>query len=321
MNFFKSIPLGVSGVALACAGLGNLIAYQGGLVSEPASKYLRYGLGFIALFALVLLVARIIADPHGVIKDLESPVVLSMMPASTMATILLTIYLIPYAPVVAKIIWGAAAVIQVCIMAVFAVRHVLDFQLVKVYPSWFVATVGIQAIAIASPYMGALPVGQAAFWLGFMSYFCVLALVIIRYVKHRPLPEKYRPTIMVLTAPIGICIVGYVSVFPQPNVTLLSFMMIVGAFSYLIALVALPGLIRLPFYPSHAALGFPMVVSAFAFKRGGEILITQGYLAGVAAKIMTAIVYIAELFAIVIVCFVIARYTNYLYTQLRKGLS
>ncbi|MCL2680179.1 MAG: hypothetical protein FWF11_01680, partial [Coriobacteriia bacterium] len=171
MNFFRHIPLAISGLALALASLGNLIAYHGGLFAEPASTYLRYGFGALALLALLLFIARIVTDPKGVREDVRSPVVLSVLPTSTMATIMLSLYLQPYAPAAAKVIWATAAVIQLCIMACFVKRFVLRFQLTNVYPSWFVAAVGIQAVAIASPYMDALVVGQAAFWLGFSLFF------------------------------------------------------------------------------------------------------------------------------------------------------
>jgi len=325
MSFFKKIPLGIAGVALATAGLGNLLYYPGGVIPEPFSIYLRYTFGAIALFALILLILQVAFDLPGVRQDLRSPVVFSMLPASTMATILLTIYLVPYAPAVAKSIWAAAAILQVCIIALFAKRFVFNFKLENVYPSWYVAAVGIQAIAIASPHMDALPIGQFAFWVGLTFYFCVTVLVIARYIKHQPLPEKYRPTIMVLTAPMGICIVGYIAAFPIPSIPLLTFMMIVGSASYLIALYALPKLATLPFYPSLAALGFPMVVSGFAFKKGSELLNAQvlpelsgGLGAWIIGTALPIVAYFAESMAILVVCYVIIRYGLFLLGQIRQ---
>jgi len=324
MSFLKNIPLGVSGVALATAGLGNLLVYPGGLIAEPFSIYLRYTFGTIALIALTLFALRLIFDFPGVKKDVESPVILSMLPASTMSIILLTIYLVPHAPDLAKVIWASAAIVQVCIILFFTKRFVLNFKLENVYPSWYVTAVGIQAIAIASPHMDALPIGQLAFWLGFALYFCVTVLVIARYLKHRPLPEKYRPTIMVLTAPIGICIVGYLAVFPNPSLHLLVFMLIVGSASYLIALAALPGLVRLPFYPSLAALGFPMVVSGFAFKKGNELLTAQvlpeltGFLAWIVGTALPLVALFAEGMAVIVVCYVIVRYSLFFVGQLHQ---
>ncbi|MCL2680843.1 MAG: hypothetical protein FWF11_05230, partial [Coriobacteriia bacterium] len=134
----------------------------------------------------------------------------------------------------------------------------------------------------------------------------------LRYAKHRPLPEKYRPTIMVLTAPMSICIFGYLSAVPTTSTTLLLCMLVLAAGSYLIALCSLPGLMRLPFYPAHSALGFPMVVSAFAFKRASEYLTSQGYV------VWTTPVLVTELLAIVVVCYVLARYLRYLYGQLQQ---
>ncbi|MCL2537068.1 MAG: TDT family transporter [Coriobacteriia bacterium] len=314
MGFLRNIPLAMGGVALATAGLGNLLFSPGGLFNEPVSLYLRYGFGGIALLALILLALRLCFDLEGAKQDLTSPVALTMMPAATMAALLLTIYLAPIAPVVALVLYAIAAVVQVGIIIVFVRRHVLNFALPQVYASWFVATVGIQAVAIASPYMNQpviTVIGHVAFWLGFAAYFVVLVLVAARYLKHREIPEKYRPTIMVFSAPMGICIVGYLSAFPQASPTLLTFMLIVLFFSYLVALAALPGLARLPFYPTHAALGFPMVVSATAFKMSLAFFSKQGTTGFFAEFFLPVLAYFAEILALIVVLYVLLRYLLY----------
>ena len=318
MSFFRKIPLGVGGLALGAAGLGNLLAYPGGLFAEPFSQWIRYGFGALAVLALFLFVTRIACDLSGVKKDLQSPVASSLLPAVVMAVILLTIYLVPYAPTIAWVIFVLAAVVQICIMISFAWRFVLKFKLVNVYPSWFVAGVGIQAVAIASPHMDALRLGQIAFWIGFVFYFAILFVVIFRYIKHRPVPEKYQPTIMVFTAPMGICIIGYLSAFPQPSALLLIFMLVVQALSFPLALVALPKLVGLPFYPSHAALGFPTVVNAFAFKLGTVELSQAGFDGFLVSSVLPVVAYLAEALALIVVCYVIARYSLFLVSQLRN---
>jgi len=309
MKFFTKIPLGISGVALALSGLGNLVAFPGGLIAYPLSEYVRYSLGVLAVAVLFLFIMRIVSDLQGVRADLQSSVLFSILPTSTMATILLSTYLASYALTAAQIIWATAAIIQICIMAAFAKRFIRNFKLINVYPSWYVTAVGIQAIAIASPYMGAQAIGQVVFWIGFALYFVITILVIARYSKHYPLPERYRPTVMVLTAPMGICIAGYLSAFSVVSVPLLIFMLLVQAASFCIGLYCLPGLVRLSFYPSLAALGFPTVVNAFAFKRGSEYLTAAGY------HIWTTPVLLTELLAIVVVCYVVVRYTVYLYRE------
>ena len=207
MKFLKKVPLAISGLSLALAALGNLLL--------PYGEALRYCCGIISAAIFCIFVGKLIFDSKNVQDELKSPVVLSTFPTSTMTLLLLCAYVAPFWGKVAVCLWYAAIIIHLLLMALFIKRFVIGLRLETVFPSWFVAGVGIVVASTTSPVMEAKLLGQVLFCLGLSLYFVIAVLVIYRMVKIKPIPEPARPTIAILTAPMSLCIAGYFSVFDQ----------------------------------------------------------------------------------------------------------
>ena len=108
---------------------------------------------------------------------------------------------------------------------------------------------------------------------------------------------------------MSLSLAGYLAVAGEPNVPFV-IALTVSAQCFLAVVVAqLPRLLRLPFYPSYAAMTFPFVICATALGKALACLTDAGWavphvlflLAGIEAALATAMV-----------CYVLARYAHHI---------
>lgn len=293
MKFIKKVPMAVSSLSLALAALGNLLL--------PYGKTIRYLCGVFSFLILCVFVVKLIFDTAHVKEELKNPVVFSIFPTSTMTLMLLLAYIRPYISF-AVYIWYGTVILHIIIMVIFFKNFLAGFNLQFIFPSWFIACAGIAAASITSPAMGAAPIGQALFYLGFILYLIILPLVLYRMIKGKPIPEPARPTIAIFTAPVSLCLVGYLSAFKQPSISLVYLMFGIAVISYLYVSVNMISLLRLKFYPTYAAFTFPYVISAIAFKSANEFLTGDKY------AYFSFAVKVSEWLAILVVVYVLIRY-------------
>lgn len=299
MKLIKRTPISISGVSLALAALGNLLSpYFNGTVRNIC--------GLFSAALLILFIARLALDWESVKNELKNPVPMSILPTSTMALMLLCGYVKPYWGSAVVVIWYAALVAHVLIMLLFAWRFVLGFKLQNVFPSWFVALVGVVVASVTSPAMNAASLGRVIFFAGLVLYVVILPVIIYRMAKTRPLPEPARPVIAIFTAPVSLCLVGYLSAFEHPSVVPVCVMLTVAALSYIYVTVNMVFLLRLKFYPTYAAFTFPYVISAVAFKQANAFLQRNGY------DFFAFVPRIAEWVAIAVVAYVVIRFARFI---------
>lgn len=258
--------------------------------------------GILSAAILCLFILKLIFDAGTVKEELKNPIAFSILPTATMSLMLLCAYVKPFWGVAAVCLWYAALVIHVLIMVLFCVRFVRGFKLSTVFPSWFVTGVGIVTASVTSPAMEARPLGQILFYVGLAMYLVLLPLIIYRMVKVKPMPEPARPTIAIFTAPVSLCLVGYLSAFETPNTALVYGLLAAAVISYVCVTVCMVSLLRLKFYPTYAAFTFPYVISAIAFKSANALLVNNGY------GFFSFIPAVTEWVAVAVVVYVLFRY-------------
>ncbi|MCL2574723.1 MAG: TDT family transporter [Defluviitaleaceae bacterium] len=302
-KFIKAIPMATGGISLALAALGNL------LLSLQHGETIRYICGVLSAIVLAIFALKLIFDWSHAKEELKTPVPLSVLPTATMAIMLLGTYIRPHMPEVALVVWYAALAVHVCVMLVFCKRFVFGFKLGTVFPSWFIAGVGIVAASVTAPAMGAVVIGQAAFYVGFVLYFAVLPLVVLRMNKVRVFPEPVRKTVAIFTAPMSLLVVGYFSSFVsqgQGNEVLVYVMLAIATISYIYVSCMMLQLLRIKFYPTYAAFTFPYVISAIAFRLGAGFLAARHGL-----DFLLIAADITMWIAVVVVAFVLVHYVKY----------
>ena len=298
MKFVRSIPISICGLSLALAALGNLLL--------PYGAEVRYTLGILSAVVLFIFALKLFLDLPHALAELKTPVPLSVLPTATMAIMLLLTYIRPYVGYLAVYLWYAVIIVHLCIMFLFAKRFILNLKIGTVYPSWFIAFVGIVTVSVTAPAMDALPVGQAAFYVGFVLYFAALVLIIYRMTRPIYVPEPLRLTTAIFTAPMSLCIVGYFASFEQQNVTLVYMMLAIAVISYFyVSFKMLTIFLKAKFYPTYAAFTFPYVISAIAFRLGNNFLIGQGH------TLLSPLAVASEWIAGLVVLYVCVHYVRF----------
>ena len=298
MKFVRSVPMATCGLSLGFAALGNLLL--------PFGAEIRYICGILSALVLIVFAFKVFLDfPHAR-EELKTPVPLSVLPTATMALMLLCTYIRPFLGDVALFIWYAAIVTHLFIMLLFFKRFIMGFKIDTVHPSWFIAFVGIVTVSVTAPAMNARPIGQIAFYIGFVLYFIALALIAYKLSKKIHVLEPLRLTAAIFTAPMSLCIVGYFASFEQRNEVLIYTMLGIAAISYLYVTVKmLTTFLKIRFYPTYAAFTFPFVITATAFRLGNAFLVERGI------SLFAPVAQISMWIAILMVAYVFVHYIRF----------
>ncbi|TCU77366.1 exfoliative toxin A/B [Tissierella praeacuta] len=302
-EIIKRLPIPIVGLMLALAATGNLVLSYG-------EKY-RNIFGIFSAIILILVLMKIIMFPKGVSESLANPVVASVFPTLSMGIMLLSTYLKPFASSLAFGMWIIGLVLHIVLIIYFTKKYIFNFNIKKVFPSWFIVYVGIVVSSVTAPAFNRANIGQVLFWFGFISYFLLLPIVFKRVFQIKEIPEPALPTIAIFAAPVALCLAGYINSFQEKNMFIVYLLLTLSQLSYLFVLLQLPRLLKLKFYPSYSAFTFPLVISGISVK------LTNGFLVN-AEKPITMLKYLVkfeELIGIIIVLYVLIRYISFLFTK------
>ncbi|SPN74501.1 TDT family transporter [Brochothrix thermosphacta] len=303
-HFLAGIPLPMAGLALAVCSLGNLFKLWG-------NPLIGNGLAIIGGVMVFILVLKLLIHPGHVRSDFNNPIIVAVTPTFTMAIMILATYIEPLAGwhLVAQILWLVAVVLHIGLMTYFTARFVFPWHIGKIYPSWFVMYVGIGVIPVTS--LNFYPtLGKTFLWIALALYVIVLPIVFKRVYWHKKMPEATLPLIGIIAAPASLCLAGCITIYGGEIRWLAIALLCLAQALYVFVLLQIPRVLRLSFYPSYAALTFPMVISATALTLSAKQLPQLQFL-HVAGIIETVI-------ACAIVLYVIIHYIVFLNTHMMK---
>ncbi len=303
-GIIKKLPIPAVALLLALAATGNLVLSYGNMY--------RNIFGIFAAIILILILAKIIIYPKKVAEDLNNPVIASVFPALSMGGIMLmATYIKPLFPSLAFGIWIIGLILHMILILYFTIKYVFNFNIKKVFPSWYIVYVGIVVGSVTAPAFEMTNVGKILFWFGFISYLILLPIILYRITKVKEIPEPALPTITILAAPASLCLAGYINSFQNKNMFIVWLLLALSQFTLLCVLIQLPKLLKLPFYPSYSAFTFPLVISALSLKLTNAFLIN----AGKEIAILKYIVKFEELLAVIMVLYVLLRYIVFLFSK------
>lgn len=302
-DIIKKVPIPAAGVALGLAALGNLL--------QPYTEIAHGLCGGLSLFLVSMLVAKVILFPSMIRSDLQNSILASVSATFFMTLMQLAGYLAPVAIVPAFGLWCAAIVGHFTLMAWFTAHYIRRFKLSEVFPTYFICYVGIIVAAVTSPAFGMEAFGRGIFWFGLACFAVLLATVVARYLKHE-IPEPARPLFCIFAAPLGLSLVGYLAVTPNPDPLFVGVLMGLGQVMLVGVATQLPKFIALKFYPSYAAMTFPFVISAMAFGKGAQALYAAGATIP-ALPVVEALIALETVFAAVMVTYVFVHYMKFFF--------
>jgi len=299
----KKLPIPITGLMLALAATGNLVQSYG--------EMYRNIFGVLSAIILVLVIIKILKFRSGTSESLENPVVASVFPTLSMGIILLSAYINKYVPTIAFGVWVLGLILHIIFIIKFTIKYISNFNIKKVFPSWFIVYVGIVCGSVTAPAFNMTSIGKIIFWFGLLSYLVLLPITLKRVFKIKEIPEPALPTIVIFSAPTSLCLAGYMNSFQDKNMLLVLILLVVSQITYLCVLTQLPRLLKLKFYPSYSAFTFPLVISAISLK------LTNGFLTKVGTNVdfLKYVVKFEELLAVVIVLYVAVRYIRFLFTK------
>ena len=302
-DIIKKVPIPTAGVALGLAALGNLL--------QPYAEVAHIVCGALSLFLVAMIVAKVVLFPSMIRDDLQNSIFASVSATFFMTLMQLAGYLAPVAIVPAFGLWCAAIAGHFILMGWFTAHFIRRFKLAEVFPTYFICYVGIIVAAVTSPVFGMEAFGRGIFWFGLACFAVLLATVVARYLKHE-IPEPARPLFCIFAAPMGLSLVGYLAVTPNPDPLFVGVLMGLGQVMLVGVATQLPKFLALKFYPSYAAMTFPFVISAMALGKGMQALYAAGMTIP-ALPMVEALIALETVFAAVMVTYVFVHYMRFFF--------
>lgn len=304
-ELIKKLPLPITGLMLGLAALGNLI--------QSHSEGLRSLFGLVSAIILVLVILKLIMFQKGVKEALENPVVASVFPTFSMTIMLLATYLKPFNGGLASLFWFAGLILHAGLIIWFTQKFVLNnnYNIKKVFPSWFIPYVGIAVASVSSGAVGMQALGRIIFWFALVSLAVLLPVILKRIFVVKGIPEPAIPTITILAAPTSLCLAGYLNSFETKSTVLVYILLLAAQVLYWGVILYMPRMLKLPFYPSYSGFTFPLVISGIALK------LTNGFLtkSGNPISFLPALVTVEEIIAAVACLYVLIRYLGFLFAS------
>lgn len=259
----KKIPIPIFAVALAQCALGNLMALQG----WPTFSYWLFGI--LGTISMLLFLLKLIMYPHMVKEDITtSPVLASVSAGAFMALMQIATYIKVFNFTVAQLIWIAAVLGHSILIIWFTWCYVIKQHTPEqFYPTYFLVYAGIAVASLTSSQFNMLDLGRLIFVISTILFTLSFILVVRRYFLVEPIPAGFKPFFCLFTAPPSLFLASWTAVFPSNSeFAIFSFLFIAQVF-FLMVIIYVPRLFKIKFFPSYAALGFPFVITAFAFQQ------------------------------------------------------
>ncbi|RAX54409.1 C4-dicarboxylate ABC transporter [Helicobacter sp. 16-1353] len=210
VSFFGSV-MGLSGLSIGWRLASNIYGLPkiiGEIIGAIAI------ISFIALCVCYLL--KIITSYDSFKAEYKSPLTRSFFGTFIISILLLPIILYSYMPRVAAFLW----VLGVILMFLFAL-HIVSFWLgvtqehTHVTPAWIIPVVGTLDIPLAFhlfDFSFGYDISLIALSIGLFFALPIFTLVLSRILFIEPMPEKLKPSLMILIAPFSVGFSAYVEV-------------------------------------------------------------------------------------------------------------
>jgi exfoliative toxin A/B len=105
-----------------------------------------------------------------------------------------------------------------------------------------------------------------------VTYIILLFVVLYRTLRVKEMPEPTLPLLIIFAAPASLLLAGYMNSFTEKSMFIVYLLMTLSFVFYLTALIMLPKLLRLKFYPSYSAFTFPLIISGIGMKLANGFL-------------------------------------------------
>lgn len=268
------LPLPLFAAPMGLGGLGLAWREAAMLLGAPR----LVGDVILALAALVWLVVaslhllRLFRHPEALKGDLRHPVRAAFAGAITIGMMLLAAAALPYAPVAANWLWLVAVVVHL-VIGVWTVRGLINAprEAATLTPPLLIPLVGNILAPVIGAKLGWLALSWMLFGIGALLWMMIQPILLWRIVVGPPLPERLRPTLVILLAPPAVGSVALTNLMGGSNpASLIIFGLAVFVAMVLVSLVKT--FAKVPYAVSWWAYTFPSAAFAIAcFKAAHDL--------------------------------------------------
>ncbi len=291
MNIIKNLPTPIAGLALGSAALGNLL--------QPYSSSLQLLFNLLSLIIIVLLTIKFVLGFDKLKKEMENPVVATVMATYPMSIMLLASFSKKYIGLLSMPVWIIGIFLDFCVVCYAIYNFIIkERHINKIYPTWFITFVGPAVVTVTAINYNLETLGLIYFYFSYINYLVLLPFVLYRVYKYKHYKDGDYPTITVFSAPGGLLLASYMIGVTQKSNMILAILIPLTILLFIFVLFQLPYLLKRKFYPSFSAFTFPLVICAISFQKTGVYYQLAEF------SILNILIHLSELLAIIIVIYV-----------------
>ena len=291
MNIIKNLPTPIAGLALGSAALGNLL--------QPYSSSLQLLFNLLSLIIIVLLTIKFVLGFDKLKKEMENPVIATVLATYPMTIIILASFSKKYIGLLSMPVWIIGIFLDFCVVC-YAIYNLIikERHINKIYPTWFITFVGPAVVTVTAINYNLETLGLIYFYFSYINYLVLLPFVLYRVYKYKHYKDGDYPTITVFSAPGGLLLASYMIGITQKSNVILAILIPLTILLFIFVLIQLPYLLKRKFYPSFSAFTFPLVICAISFQKTGVYYQLAEF------SILNILIHLSELLAIIIVIYV-----------------
>ena len=291
MNIIKNLPTPIAGLALGSAALGNLL--------QPYSSSLQLLFNLLSLIIIVLLTIKFMLGFDKLKKEMENPVVATVLATYPMSIMLLASFSKKYIGLLSMPVWIIGIFLDFCVVCYAIYNFIIrERHISKIYPTWFITFVGPAVVTVTAINYNLETLGLIYFYFSYINYLVLLPFVLYRVYKYKHYKDGDYPTITVFSAPGGLLLASYMIGVTQKSNIILAVLIPLTILLFIFVLIQLPFLLKRKFYPSFSAFTFPLVICAIAFQKTGVYYQLAEF------SILNILIHLSELLAIIIIIYV-----------------
>ena len=291
MNIIRNLPTPIAGLALGSAALGNLL--------QPYSSSLQLLFNLLSLIIIVLLTIKFVLGFDKLNKEMENPVVATVLATYPMTIMLLASFSKKYIGLLSMPVWIIGIFLDFCVVYYAIYNFIIkERHISKIYPTWFITFVGPAVVTVTAINYNLETLGLIYFYFSYINYLVLLPFVLYIVYKYKHDKDGDYPTITVFSAPGGLLLASYMIGVTQKSNIILAILIPLTILLFIFVLIQLPYLLKRKFYPSFSAFTFPLVICAISFQKTGIYYQITEF------SILNILIHLTELLAVIIVIYV-----------------
>ena len=291
MNIIRNLPTPIAGLALGSVALGNLL--------QPYSPTLQLLFSLLSLIIIALLTIKFVLGFDNLKKEMENPVVATVLATYPMSIMLLASFSKKYIGLLSMPVWIIGIFLDFCVVCYAIYNFIIkERHINNIYPTWFITFVGPAVVTVTAINYNLETLGLIYFYFSYINYLVLLPFVLYRVYKYKHYKDGDYPTITVFSAPGGLLLASYMIGVTQKSNIILAILIPLTILLFIFVLIQLPYLLKRKFYPSFSAFTFPLVICAISFQKTGIFYQITEF------SILNILIHLSELLAIIIIIYV-----------------